>query len=64
MSRFLPTLALLVVSSAGCDDAAEQQRANDAQRAAIADELKLQGETQQNAQGGESATGDAADDAP
>ena len=62
MPRQLPIVALLLFAVLGCDNAAEQHQADQARNAAIANELREQGEILHNDQTTEPAIKDAAND--
>lgn len=68
MHRQLPIFALFLFSLLGCDNAAKQaatpHQADQARNAAIADELREQGERLHNDQPTEPAIEDAVNDTP
>lgn len=64
MTKHLPTLGLLLLCFAGCNDAAKQYQTNQAQNAAKSSELKELGEAMHNEQASVKADGAAQDDEP
>ncbi|KAA1257276.1 hypothetical protein LF1_54250 [Rubripirellula obstinata] len=56
MTKATALLSLLLASCLGCNDATTQQKTNQAQRTAVAAELKTQGEAMHNAPAGDSVT--------
>jgi hypothetical protein len=62
--RRLPIFTFLLLSFLGCDNAAKQQQANQAQRAAIANDLREQGEAMHDDENAKPATSDAENQTP